>query len=208
LTFDTYNGTKPPSPSAFELLPVPVDPDLAPSSPATANIHSDWTFDLAGVNGPRRLTLARAPAGWMLKEIRVGGIDVTDRPLPFGRANQSLASVEVVVVDRVTELGGTIADDRGRPSPGASLLVFSTDRDRWYSASRYLRTAKSGTDGAFTIAGMPAGSYYAAALPRLPADGDDAWQDPEYLRSLISGAAPVTLRDGQRATLNLQLPSR
>ena len=52
------------------------------------------------------------------------------------------------------------------------------------------------------------GSYYAAALLKLPADGDDAWQDPEYLRSLIPGAASLTLRDGQRATLNLQLPSR
>ena len=88
------------------------------------------------------------------------------------------------------------------------MIVFSTDRDRWYLASRFFRTATTGADGAFAIAGMPAGSYYAAGVSRLPPDGDDAWQEAEYLRSLIPRAVSLTLRDEQRATLNLQLPPR
>ena len=32
--------------------------------------------------------LRRAPAEWTLREIRVNGIDVTDRPLAFGKAVQ------------------------------------------------------------------------------------------------------------------------
>jgi hypothetical protein len=207
-TLDTYNDSKAPSPSAFELVPIPIDPDLSPSSPAIADIHDDWTFDIAGVNGPRRLSLIRTPAAWTLKEIRINGIDVTDRPLPFGRADQSLTNVEVVVVDRISQLSGTIVDDRGRPAPGSPMIVFSTDRDRWYPASRFLRTTTTGSDGAFSIAGIPAGGYYAAAVSRLPADGDDAWQDVEYLRPLIPGAASVTLRDGQQSTLTLRLPAR
>ena len=72
-----------------------------------------------------------------------------------------------VLTDRVSELRGAIADDRARPAPDANVIVFSTDRDRWYPASRFLRTAVAGADGAFTIAGLPFGSYYAAAVARL-----------------------------------------
>jgi hypothetical protein len=99
--FETINNSKPPAPSAIEFSPMPVDLDLAPSSTATAAIHDDWTFDLAGINGPRRLTVLRTPAEWALKEIRVNGIDVTDLPLPFGRSNQSLSDVEVTLTDRI-----------------------------------------------------------------------------------------------------------
>ncbi len=47
------------------VLTVPIDFDLSPpNNLATANIRSDWSFEIAGVNGPRRLQLTRAPSGW------------------------------------------------------------------------------------------------------------------------------------------------
>ena len=207
-TFATYNNSNRPAASAIELTPIPADFDLSPSRSATANIRSDWTFELAGINGPRRLQLLIAPTGWALKEIRVNGIDVTDRPLPFGRTDQSLTDVEVVLTDRVNQLNGTIADDRARPVPGSSVIVFSTDRGRWYPASRFLRRAVAGSEGAFTVAGLPFGSYYAAAVAQPPADGEDAWQDPEFLDSLASRASTVTLGDGQKVFLGLRLATR
>src|SRR6266536_3760212 len=108
-------------------------------------------FEMAGVNGPRRLQLVQAPAGWMVKEIRVNGIDVTDRALPFGKREQSLSDVEVVMTDRVSQVNGAIQDDRGRGVSGARVVIFATDRERWYQASRYLQIAAAQTDGAFTI---------------------------------------------------------
>ena len=209
VTFDTYNGSKPPSRSAIELSPIPIDFDLSPQNNlAIAEIHDDWSFDIEGVNGPRRLQLTRVPAGWSLKEILVHRLDATDRPLPFGRKDQSLTDVEVVLTDRVTELSGTIADDRAQPAPGSSVIVFPTDRDRWYLASRFLRTAAAGSDGAFTLTGLPFGSYYAAAVARVPPEGDDAWQDAAFLESLVSRASTVTLGDAQKLSLSLRLASR
>ena len=35
-----------------------------------------------------------APPGWVLKEIRAGGVDVTDQVLPFGTADESLRDVD------------------------------------------------------------------------------------------------------------------
>ena len=131
------------------------------------------------------MQVARAPNEWALKEIRVRGIDVTDRPLAFGTRAQSLTDVEVVLTDRVNELSGTIVDDHGRAAPMSHLVVFSTDYDHWYPASRFLRQTAAGPDGTFALAGFPPGSYYAIAVAQLPADGDDAWQEPAYLESLL-----------------------
>ena len=57
------------------------------------------------------------------------------------------------------------------------------------------------------FAGLPAGSYYAAAVAALPADGDDAWQDPAYLESLVARATAFALGEGQSQALTLKLPS-
>jgi len=60
----------------------------------------------------------------------------------------------------------------------------------------------------FTAAGLPSGSYYAAAVEEAPNDGDDAWQDPGYLRTLVTRALSVTLGDGQTVPLALRLAPR
>jgi hypothetical protein len=206
VTFDASRGTNTPRPNQIEISPVPIDSDLSTASPGSMNIHPDWTFEMSGVNGPRRLQLRRAPAAWALKEVRVRGIDVTDRVMAFGTKDQSLAEVELVLTDRINEVAGTIVDDHARPAPGSHVILFSPDRDRWYPSSRFLRQAAAGGDGAIALSGLPPGAYYAAAVAHLPADGDDAWQEPAYLESLVGRAATFTLGEGQKQVLNLKLP--
>jgi hypothetical protein len=131
---------------------------------------------------------------------------VTDRPVVFGRQDQSLSDVEIVITDRVTSLEGTVTDAQGRPAPGSHLIVFSTDRDRWYPASRFLRrSVASGPAASLSVAGLPSGSYYTAAVRQLPSDGEDAWQDPQFLESLLTGATTVTLSEGQKQLVALRI---
>lgn len=207
ISFDALDRSKTPARSDIALSPIPVDFDLSPSNIATADIHADWSFEIAGVNGPRRLQLLRSPAGWALKAINVGGFDVMDRPLPFGRKEQSLNDVEVVLTDRINALSGTITNG-ARPARGANMIVFSTDRDRWYPSSRFLRTAVAGANGEFAIAGLPFGSYYAAAVAPLPVEGEDAWQSSEFLTLLLPRASTVTVGMGQNPSISLQLRAR
>jgi hypothetical protein len=129
--FNVRESSKAPPASALELRPMPVDFDAAPSNVATANIHDDWTFEMTGVNGPRRLELTRVPSGWALQDVRVRGVDVTDRPLPFGTREQSLNAVEVTLTDRITELTGAVVDADGHGAQEAAVIVFATDRSRW-----------------------------------------------------------------------------
>jgi hypothetical protein len=205
--FDSDDHTPRPARPAIELSPVGVDADQTPSNVASAEIADDWTFAMTGINGPRRLDLVRLPADWMLKEVRAHGTDTTDRTLMFGRKEESLTGVEVVLTDRVTELRGRIVDDDGRAAADAHLIVFSTDRGRWYPASRFMRAIASAADGRYRLVGVPAGSYYAAAVRRLPIEGGEAWQDPAFLDTLAFRATTLTLGEGQRQELNLKLAS-
>lgn len=205
-TFDTADLSKIPSPSSIELTARPDDSDLAPERVAIADIHPDWTFDLGGINGPRRLDLVRTSPQWALKEIRVNGVDVTDRPLSFGRGDQSLGDVEVVMTDRITELQGVVSDAQDHHPMRSHVLVFSTAHEHWYPASRFLRHAvPSAPDGFFSVSGMAPGTYYAAAAAQIPSEGADAWQDPEFLSSLVPQATIVVLVEGQRQDVRLRL---
>jgi protocatechuate 3,4-dioxygenase beta subunit len=206
-TFDTDDQTSRPARNAIEFSPVGVDPDQTPSGVASAEINEDWTFSMAGINGPRRLDLTRVPSEWMLKEVRAGGVDITDRAITFGRKEQSLADVEVVLTGRVTGLSGRIVDEDGRPAVGAHVIAFSDDHGRWYPGSRFLRQVTTAQDGLYQLSGLPPGSYFAAAAMRLPIEGEEAWQDPAFLEALASRATRITLGDGQRQVLNLKVAS-
>ena len=75
-------------------------------------------------------------------------------------------------------------------------------------ASRFMRRAIAGERGVFSLKGLPFGSYYVVALDRVPDDGSDAWQDPEFLAALVQNATTLTVRDGQSQTIDLRPVTR
>lgn len=180
---------------------LPADADLTPTSTARANLGADGRFVLAGLNGPRRLAASNLPAGWTLQAVRVNGMDATDRPLSFGRSEESLADVEVVLTDRVAEVSGVVADAAGRPTPAARVVVFPLDRGLWFPQSRHMKATATDADGSFRIDALPPGSYSAVAVSALPGDGEDAWQDPAWLASLLRDAVTVPLANGEHRRL-------
>jgi hypothetical protein len=87
-----------------------------------------------------------------------------------------------------------------------AATIFSMDGTHWYSRSRYVRRERTGADGNFAVSGLPEGQYYAVPVRNVPADGDEAWQDPAFLESLIPGATIVVI--GDTASANLRLSDR
>ena len=63
-------------------------------------------------------------------------------------------------------------------------------------------------DAAFTVAGLPSGTYYVAAVERIPLDGAEAWQQAAFLEPLVVRASTVTLGDGQKTSLALRVVAR
>jgi len=203
-----YNSADPnrtPPDTAVEIVPVPVDPLFAPRGAiARARLFGSNQFELDGITGTRRLQVVHAPPGWMLESMVANGIDVLDQPLTFGGEQRSI-SVDLTMTDRVSLLKGMITDDRSRVVAGVEVLVFSRDHRTWYPSSRFLRRARTNTEGVFTIEGLPQDSYYVVAAPQLPADGDDAWQDPEYLDAISERATTAIVTAGSVTGLNLRV---
>ena len=207
----TFDDPEVPSSRNITLSAIPSDPDLAPldGNFARADVRSDWSFEMSGISGPRRLRLLQAPRGWGLERILVNGVDATDAPLPFGAANQSLADVEVVLTRRVTEVGGRVADDRGRAVADARVIVFAADSDLWYDRSRFLKMSASDAEGAFAVRDLPPGDYFVAAVDRRRASEDNGeWMNPELLESLSSAASRITLAEGQKISITPRLTGR
>jgi hypothetical protein len=200
----TFEGGVP-NRSGIEIVPVPVDPDLAPfnSNAGSADIHEDWTFEINNVSGPRRLRLERAPAGWTLQAVRVNGIDATDAVLNVGAKDQPLSDVEIVLTNRLTELSGSVTDARGQPIADCTVMVFAVDRQLWYDGSRFFMATRPSRDGTFALRGLPPGEYFLAAVDRIPGtETATEWQDPEFLDSISQSAMRVTLTEGQKLAVS------
>ena len=207
VTFESTAAVEAPDPASIEIAAIPVDFDLAPRELARASPGADGTFRVVGVHGDRRLQVIRQPPTWALKAIMTDGRDITDEVLHFGLPNQPVQAVEAIFTDRVNEVTGKVSDARGNAVGGVRVVIYSSDHDRWYPASRFMRSAVTDPDGTFTITGLPTGSYFVAGALQTPA-GDEAWRDPVFLDSLGRAATIVTLGEGQRQSVNLRVPAR
>lgn len=139
-----------------------------------------------------------------MKAVYANGVDVTDTPLPFGRSDQSIRDLEVVLTSRITQVVGSVTDNRGRPVVGVSVIAFSPDRDQWYPDSRFLRRATTRNDGTFAMP-LPPGDYWVAAVDWTAAVvGEDGWRDPDFLESLVSRATKTPLAEGQTVAVALK----
>ena len=200
----TFENATTPNRFGFVISPVLADPEMAPFFGAQRNveIRDDWSFDAVNISGPRLFRLARSPAGWALKAVRVNGADVTDTPTVFGSASD----IEVVVTDQITEVSGSVSDARGLAVADYTAIVFATDRRLWYDGSRFFSVSRPREDGTFSIRGLPPGEYFVAAVDRIPGtEADGEWQDPELLESITNRAQTITLTDGQKVAVTPRL---
>jgi hypothetical protein len=135
----------------------------------------------------------------------MGGRDVTDTPLDIESGDVN--GVMLSFTDRPTQLSGNVTAESGSPE-GATVIVFPTDPSAWVgygSSPRRLRTVRADKSGSYSFQNLPAGEYYAAAVPdKIAAD----WQNPKFLEGLTTDATRLRLADGEKRTLNVKVVSR
>ena len=196
-------------PSSFGLTSNPADLDTSPLGgvrSVRAVIQDDWTFEASDIFGAVRFASARAPEGWWLKSVNVGGVNAVEDPAVLDRTNGSNDGVTVVFADGAGEISGRVVDDRKQPISQFSVVVFSSNPNQWFSQSPYLTLATSSQDGTFVATGLAPSEYYVVAVDRIDGGIDFGdWQNPDVLSGLASSARRVTVGQGQRISAELRL---
>lgn len=196
-------------PGDVVLVFAPVDLEQAPSNEQFLHRwrpENDGTFVMTGLNGPRRLRLLSAPPSWIIRSATADGVDITDEVISFGRPQESIANLEIVLTARTSTISGAVADARGREVADYTAIAFSTDPRRWYPESRFVKFARPTTDGTFLISGLPGGEYYVAAVDWMQGDElSGEWQSPEFLETISRDASKMTVADDDQAAAKLTL---
>jgi len=102
-------------------------------------------------------------------------------------------------------LDGTV-QRAGPSSEGVAVIIFPVEQDQWtgygFQPPR-IRSTLTTPGGAFSVSDLPAGDYFAVAVPN---SAQASWKNPELLRGLSKGASRVKLSWGQVETTQLQAP--
>ena len=164
-------------------------------------VGDEGTFELRGVLGPQQIRVGSIPVGWALKSITLAGNDITDAPYDF-KPGENVTGVVVTLTDRLTDVSGTVRDNRGQPVQDYVLVIFPEDSTLWVGQSRYVRTARPNQDGNFSIKGLPPARYLATVLESLETGSQN---DPALLEQLRPRGKSFTLTEGQSLNLSLDM---
>ena len=192
-------------PNDVVIATVPIEFDSSPvaGGPSPSVRRDDWTFEVSGQSGQRLIRVSTRSPAWMLDRVTLDGRDVTDTAVDFRKTDVN--DVEVILTSRVSSLSGRVTTDDGEPAAEYSVILFAADERRWTDRSRFVHTARPSQDGRYALPGVPPGDYLAVALPYV--QGLE-WSDPEFLAGLRTAATPVTIAQGEAATLDLRRSSR
>ena len=174
-----------------------------------ARVAADGAFTIAGVDpGRYRLSVSLPAASrgpWTLKSIVSNGRDVADLPLEVA-PRESISGVVVTLTTRVASLSGTLLTADGAPVPGYYVVVFPSEPSLWAPGSRRLPApARSSTEGRFSFAALPPGSYCLAAVTGFDEGGRT---DPAYLTALKASATTITLAEGEQKVQDVKFARR
>ncbi len=166
-------------------------------------ITPDRRFSIAGlVPGPHRVqaTFNTPEANWILKSAIIKGQDALDAPFVL-EAGDAITDAVLTFTNRTQELSGQLSDASGRPAPDFTVVVFPEDQALWQS-DRRIRTARPGTDGKYTIANLPTGTYRIAAVTDI-APGEE--RDATLLQELLAASIQVVIADGEQKTQDIRI---
>ena len=170
--------------------------------------NADGSFQMRGLAGPVRFTVPNPPPpGVWLKAVTIGGVNAVEEPVMFNGPDSSRTDVRVVFASSAGGLSGRVFDERGDRAEDYRVVVFSTNRDRWFAGSQFVRiTAGPNADDRFTMTSLPPGDYFAAAIDGIDGDMDSGdWQNPDVLAALSTRAQRVTVGERQRVSADLRL---
>jgi protocatechuate 3,4-dioxygenase beta subunit len=202
----TFDGNAA-QPADLTRMRVTLQPVLAPGTsgdmvmPAAGRVDADGRFTIASViPGRYRLTASNFGEGWFLGSSSIDGQDAID----FAAEIKGVVSnAAVTVVDRRTELVGSVTNEKSEPVSDYTLIVFPADARYRTAQTRRITSTRPATDGRYAFRGLPPGDYRIAPVLD-PEPG--SWLDPAFLEELEKTSLRFTIADGEKKEQNLRVP--
>ena len=166
-----------------------------------ASIEKDLTFKIANhPEGPYHLMVMLPPGNHYVSSIRVGGQDLTDRPIEL-KNNDRLDGMEIHISSQGARIRGHVQQvEEQEMAEGATVLVFADDPRHRDFSSRFTRTTQTDQSGNYSLEGLVPGKYLLCALVDHQSGNE---KDPDYLRSLEKDSEQIDLSAGQTAQESL-----
>ena len=192
------NGSRLPT-SSVTVEAVPLQSGSATWAPRDA-ADENGTFVLEGLLGAYSLRVQSLPSGWIVKSVAANGLDVSDAAMEFRPGDR--VTVRVELTDRVTQVSGSVRPNRDVRS--GTVVVFADEPAKWTGLSRFVKTARIGEDGRFSINGLPPHQRYIAIAIDYVEQGEAT--NPEFLQR-AKGVANTSfaLSAGGQQVLDLPL---
>ena len=176
----------------------PVSGMLAESLPPVRP-NAEGAFQTQRHPPGRYILTVAGDAGWSVKSVRVGTIDVTDKALDLDQAENSEAVV--TLTNKQASVAGTVDD--AAPVHSIIIVAFPAAYEEWMAAGfavRRLRTAFVNAKRQFAIDDLPNGTYLMTAVigavPRL--------ETPETIERLSRRATRVVVPEAGRLQVQLR----
>ncbi len=191
-------------PETIQVMMQPVSPeDMMGSFIGGPPPHprDDFSFEVKVLPGKVNVRAFVQDQTWMLKSVRLRGVDVTDSGVDV-TPDADLSEMEIVLTSRRSEISGLVTNARGEKVTNYTVIFFPRDRSRWQGASRYFGIARPDQEGRFKVRTLPPADYQAVAVEYVE---NGQWTDPDYLEGIQQSATNVTIGEGETKTLDLKL---
>jgi hypothetical protein len=148
--------------------------------------------------GDHYLVSARGlPGDYYLKGVRVSGHDVERNSVVV---SDRRGEIELVVSPDGGHISGVVIDSQDQPAAGAVILVPEESRR---SLPDLFRKVRADSKGAFTLPGVPPGTYTLLAFDDI--ELDDLVSQPDILRQYANKAQSVIVSEKGAYSVPLQI---
>jgi 5-hydroxyisourate hydrolase-like protein (transthyretin family) len=166
-------------------------------------VKEDGSFQLEEVGSDRyMISVTGFPEGFYVKAVRSANLDVLAGGLEI--AGSSPAPLDVVLSPRAGQVTGTVLDPKTQKPAAAMTVVLVPQEKERRDREAFYKTVASDASGQFTFKSVTPGEYRVYAWEEAEYG---AWMDPDFLKPLESRGEAVSIEEGGRQAVQVNLIS-
>ncbi len=163
-------------------------------------VKEDGSFLLPNVSeGEYEIGIGGMPEDAYLKSARLEGEDILEKGLEIG-AGQALGTLELTIASPAGRVEGLVLKQDQQPSAGARVVLVPDGPRR--TQRRLYHEISADQYGRFTMSGITPGGYKIFAWEEIESG---AYQDSELLMPYEDLGVPVSVKEGDQLTLQVEL---